>query len=117
MTASDVLALESLLQEVIPFCDASFGQLPIYFTKKTLWMAQQGQYQEALHAMWLLMWGAAEGCLQRADPAGRATGSNWAQRWLQQTHFAGAEMLAAKLHSAARLFYQVEGLVEESARR
>jgi hypothetical protein len=117
MTASDVLALEPLLQEMIPFCDASFGQLPIYFTKKTLWMAQQGQYQEALHAMWLLMWGAAEGCLQRADPAERATGSNWAQRWLQQTHFAGAEMLAAKLHSAERLFYQVEGLVEESARR
>ncbi len=53
MSQADVLALEPLLQEMIPFCDASFGQLPIYFTKKTLWMAQQGQYQEALHPMWL----------------------------------------------------------------
>lgn len=99
MTASDVLALEPLLQE------------------KTLWGAQQGQYQEALHAMWLLIWGAAEGCLQRADPARRATGSDWAQRWLQQTHFEGTAVLAIKLHSAELLLRQVEGLVEESARR
>jgi hypothetical protein len=117
MTASDVLALESLLQEMIPFCNASFGQLPMYFTKKTQWMAQHGQYQEALHAMWLLMSGAAEGCRQRTDPAGRATGIDLAHRWLQRTGFVGAAVLAAKLQAAEMLLRQVKGLVEESARR
>jgi hypothetical protein len=114
MSAADVLALEPLLQGMIPWVDANFGQLPIYFTKKSLWMAQQGQYQEALHAMWVMMSVAAVGCLQRTDAAGRATGIDLAHRWLQRTHFAGAEVLAAKLQEAERLLRQVEGLVENN---
>jgi predicted nucleotidyltransferase len=117
MSAADVVALEPLLLEMIPLGDASFGQLPLYFTKKTLWMAQQGQYQEALHPMWLMMYGAAEGCLQRSDPAERATGIDLAHRWLQRTHFEGAEVLAAKLQEAERLLRQVEELVENSGCR
>jgi len=61
--------------------------------------------------------GAAEGCLQRTDPAGHAAGSERTHRWLQQTHFAESEILAAKLHSGELLFRQVEGVVEESTRR
>jgi hypothetical protein len=67
--------------------------------------------------MWLMMWAAAEGCLQRTDAAGRATGIDLAHRWLQRTHFEGAEVLAAKLQEAERLLRQVEVLVENSGRR
>jgi hypothetical protein len=117
MSAAAVLALEPLLQEMIPLGDASYGQLGLYFLQKTLWMAQQGQHQEALHAMWLLMYGAAEGSLQRTDPAGRATGIALAHRWLQRTGMHEPARWAAKLQQAEMLFGQVEVLVEESGRR
>ena len=89
--------------------DASFGQLPVYFLLKTRWMAQNGQHQEALHALWLYMGGgAADGCLKRNEPAGLAAGADLMQRWLQRTHFAGAETLAAKVQRAEQLLQQVE---------
>jgi hypothetical protein len=116
MSQADVLALELLLQEMIPLDDASFDQLLICFIKKTLWMAQQGQYQEALHPIWFMMREAAESCLQRTDPAERETGIDLAHRWLQRTHFEGLEVLAAKLQEAERLLRHVEGLVEHSGR-
>jgi hypothetical protein len=115
MTVSDVLALEPLLREAIPLWNASFGQLPVYFLHKTLWMTQHGQHQEALHAMWLHMGGrAAADCLQRNDPAELVAGAELIQRWQQRTGFVGAEVLAAKLQAAEMLLRQVEGLVEES---
>ncbi len=118
MTTSDVLALEPLLHEAIPLYDAAFGQVPLYMVQKTLWMAQHSHHQAALHAMWLHMGGgAAQGCLQRNDPAELLVGTDLMQRWLQRTGFVGAEVVAAKLQSAELLFRQVEVLVEESGRR
>lgn len=116
MSQADVLALEPLLQEMIPLGDASGGQLLIYFTKKTLWMAQQGQYQEALHPMWFMMSGSAESYLQRTDPVERETGIDLAHRWLQRTYFEGAEVRAAKLQQAEMLLRQIEVLVEATGR-
>lgn len=113
MGQAGVLTLEPLLHEMAPLIDASFGQLPLYFTKKTLWMAQQGQYQEALHPMWLLMGVAAEGCLQRTDPAEHVLGINLAQRWLQQTGMREPDQLATKLQQAEMLLRQIELVVEE----
>lgn len=82
---------------------------------KTLWLAQQGQHQAALHAMWLHMGGgAAMGCLQRNDPAELVVGANLMQRWLQRTYFAGSAVLAAKLQTAEGLLQQMEGLVAKS---
>jgi hypothetical protein len=117
MSAADVLAFEPLLQETIPLGDASYGQLGIYFMQKTLWMAHQGQHQEALHAMWLMMYGAAEGSLQHTDPAERAIGIDLAHRWLQRTGMHEPARLAAKLQQAEMLLGQLEVLVEESSRR
>jgi hypothetical protein len=71
-------------------------------------MAQHGQHQEALHAMWLQMSVTAQGCLQRNDPAELAAGAALMQRWLQRTGFAGAEVLAARLQQAELLLRQVE---------
>jgi hypothetical protein len=51
MSASDVLALEPLLREAIPFYPAVFGQLGFYWVPKILWMTQEGHHQEALHAI------------------------------------------------------------------
>ena len=117
MTASDVLALEPLLHEATPLYDAAFGQLPLYLLPKTLWMAQHGHHQEALHTMWLNMGGgAAQGCLQRNDPVELVVGTDLMQRWLQRTSFAGAEVWAVKLQSAELLLQQVEGVVRESRR-
>ena len=115
MTAGGVLALEPLLQEMIPWIDPTYGQLPIYFIRKALWMAQQGDPQAALHALWLVILVAAEGCLQRHDPAVLATGRDLAQRWLQQIGMNEPASLAVKLQSAEVLLHQVEALVEDSA--
>jgi hypothetical protein len=54
--------------------------------------------------------GAAQGCLQRNDPAELAAGAALMQRWLQRTGFAGAEALAARLQQAEMLLRQVEGM-------
>lgn len=115
MSVADVLALEPLLQEGIPLADAALGQLPIYFIQKTRWMAQQGQQQEALHAMWLQMGGGvALACIARNDPAERLIAADLMQRWLQRTHFDRPEVLTAKLHHAQAIFTQVEALVKEN---
>ena len=114
MSPADVLALGSLFQEAMPFVDASFGQLPVYFTQKTQWMAQQGQHQEALHAMWLLMSAAAEGCRQRNDLAVGRAGTALVQRWLDQTGMHEAAVLTAKVRSAEVLLGQVEAFASMS---
>lgn len=114
MTADDVLALEPLLQAMLPWIDPAYGQLPIYFIRKALWMAQQGDPQAALHALWLVMGVATEGCLQRHDLAAQATGRALAQRWLHQTGMSEPASLAVKLPSAEMLFRQVEALGEDS---
>lgn len=111
MSATDVLALEPLLQEGLPLADAALGQLPIYFIQKTRWMAQQGQHQEALHAMWLQMGGGvAQACIARNDPVERATGAELMQRWLQRADLDRAEVLAAKQKIAASLLEQVTNI-------
>jgi hypothetical protein len=114
MTVGDVVALEPLLQAMIPWIDPAYSQLPLYFLQKALWMAQQGDPQAALHALWLVMGVAAEGCSQRHDSATQATGRDLAQRWLQQTGMHEPTSLAAKLQSAEMLLRQVETLGEDS---
>ena len=112
MSAADVVALEPLLQEIIQLGDASYGQLLIYATQKTLWMAQQGQHQAALHTMWLMMYGAAESCLRHPDPARRATGINLSQRWLQRTGMHEPSTMLSKLQSAELLLHQLKVLID-----
>lgn len=114
MTAGDVQALEPLLQAMILWVDPAYGQLPLYFIRKALWMAQQGDPQAALHALWLVMLVAAEGCLQRHDPAILATGRDLTRRWLQQTGMSEPASLAGTLQSAERLLQQVKVLAGES---
>jgi len=74
-------------------------------------MAQQGQHQEALHAMWLQMGGGiAQACITGNNPVERATGTELIQRWLQSTGIDGAEALAAKQKIAASLLEQVTNI-------
>jgi predicted nucleotidyltransferase len=109
LTAADVLALEPFLRAAIPLCDASFGQLPIYFLHKIRWMAQQGQHQEAFHAMWIYLGpGTAQSCLNGNDPASLAAGADLMQRWLQSIHFADPDRLAAKVLEAQALLDQLQ---------
>jgi len=113
MSQADVLALEPLLQQMSPLLDASYGQLGIYFPQKTLWMAQQGHYQEALHALWVMIWAVAESCRQSSNPAVRTTGAGLLQCWLQRTGLHEPGIWVAKIQSAELLLQQVEGLVKE----
>ena len=113
LSIADVLALEPLLQEMIPLLDTSYGQLGIYFTQKTLWMAQQGHQQEALHALWLMSWAVAESCRQSSNPAVRLTGADVLQRWLQRLGMHEPALLAAMVQSAEQLLPQVEALATE----
>ena len=94
--------------------DASYGQLGIYFIQKTSWMAQQGHRQEALHALWELIWAVAQSCRQHPTPAVRTAGADLLQRWLQRTHLDGPANWPAKLQSAAILLRQLEALAKES---
>jgi hypothetical protein len=114
MDVGDVLALEPLLREAMPYCAASYGQLPLYFVPKALWMARQGHYQEALHTMWLYMGaGAAGGCLDRNDSSQLLAGADLMQRWLHQFGMDRPEVLATKVESAELLLRELEGLVSE----
>jgi hypothetical protein len=88
MSAADVFALAPLLQGMMPLLDASHGQLGIYFIQKTSWMTQQGHHQEALHALWALIWAVAQSCRQHPTPPVRTAGADLLQRWLQRTHLA-----------------------------
>lgn len=114
LSADDVLALEPLLREAIPLFAASFGQLPLYFVPKMLWMAQQGYYQEALHTMWLHMGaGAAQGCLDRNDPEELVVGADLMQRWLYRLGMNEPSVLAMKVQEAERLLQQIEAMVND----
>lgn len=114
LNAADVLALEPLLREASPLFDASWGQESEYLIAKTLWMAQQGQHQAALHVAWVHISIAAGDCLQRNESTELAAGMDIMQRWLHRNNMHGPASLAARLQSAERLLQQVEGLVNET---
>lgn len=115
MSASDVLALEPLLHEAIPFIDAAFGQLPLYWMPKVLWMTREGHHQEAYHAMWLYMGVGAKGCLQRNDAAEMVAGTDLMQRWLHRIGMHKPAILAVMIQNAEILLQQVEVLVNETS--
>jgi predicted nucleotidyltransferase len=114
MNAEQVLALEPLLQEASPLWVASYGQLPIYFVQKMVWMARQGHHQEALHTMWVHMGvGGAQGCLDRNIPAELVVGTDLMQRWLHRLGMHEPSILVAKIQDAEMLLQQAEVLVNE----
>lgn len=116
MSADEVVALEPLLRDAIGFFGASFGQLPLYFVPKMIWMAKNGLHHEAVHPMWMYMGaGAATMCLERNIPAEMEACSTLMQQWLQRFHLEGTEAWEAKLQEAETLLQYVERIVEESA--
>jgi hypothetical protein len=112
LSADDVLALQPLLQEALLLIGDSYGQLSHYFLQKSLWLAQQGQPQAALHAMWTLIYGAVEATRSSEDPVRRTAGSDLAWRWLAPLRLADPEVWKAKLPLADSLLRQAEELIE-----
>jgi hypothetical protein len=113
LNADDVLALEPLLREAVPLYATTWGQLPLYFVPKMLWMARQGHHQEAMHTMWLYMGTGAEDCLARNDPEELVAGADLMQRWLQRLGMHEPSVLGVKVLQAERLLQQVEVMVNE----
>jgi hypothetical protein len=107
MRAADVLALEPLMVAAIPAIGTAYGQLPGFYFKKALWMAQQGQHQDALHAIWLAMAITAGICL-RGDDALHAQGTELMHWWLQALGYEGQDSLVPKIQIAESLFKAIE---------
>ncbi|CAN5846712.1 hypothetical protein BH10CHL1_BH10CHL1_14670 [soil metagenome] len=117
MSTADLLALEPLLQEMLPFMDASYGQLGVYFIQKTSWMTQQGHHQEALHAIWIFIWAIAQSCRQHPELAVRLAGTALLHRWLHRIHMHEPSIWVVKLQQAEMLLGQLDMLVGESTHR
>jgi predicted nucleotidyltransferase len=107
LSAEAVLALAPLFFEWVSLTDLSvLGHLPAYFAKKAVWLAQEGLYQEATHAMWVIGSRIARDCRQDEKRAADAT--QLATNWLQALHW--TEMLETKGALARSLLKELEAL-------
>jgi len=104
---ADVLALEPLLFEAIPLSGVAYGQLPGFYFPKALWMARQGQHQDALHTLWLGM-AITAGICRGGDESRRVQGAALMQRWLQALDYAGQASLVPKVRIGGSLFSELE---------
>jgi predicted nucleotidyltransferase len=104
---ADVLALEPLLFQAIPLIGVAYGQLPGFYFPKALWMARQGQLEDALHALWLGMAITAGSC-RDGGAAHRAQGTALMQRWLHALGYAEQASLVLKLAVAKSMFSELE---------
>lgn len=104
---ADVLALEPLLFQAIPLIGVAYGQMPGFYFPKALWMARQGQHQDALHALWLGM-AITAGICRGGDESRRAQGAALMQRWLHALGYAAPASLVPKVSIAESLFSELE---------
>jgi hypothetical protein len=78
----DILAIEPLFREWIPFADFDDkGNAPEYVAKKAVWLAQQELPQAALHAMWVYLHLIVKDCIRHDEKEVPAMAL--AQRWLE----------------------------------
>jgi hypothetical protein len=110
LSAKDVHALEPLFFEWVSLTDLSLlGRLPEYFATKAVWLAEEGLYQEAIHAMWVIASRIARDCRQRGETAANA--AQLAASWLQALRW--TEMLDTKGTLARSLLKELDALAVE----
>lgn len=110
MLAQDILAIEPLFREWIPFANFDEkGQVPEYFAKKAVWLSQQGFPQAALHALWVYLHMIVKDCIGNEEKAEPATAL--AQRWLEAVKWDNEAVLQQKGAMAQTLLQEIDGLV------
>jgi predicted nucleotidyltransferase len=95
LRTQDILALEPLFREWIPFADYDDkGNAPEYVAKKAVWLAQQGLPQAALHALWVYLHLIVKDCIDHQEKAVPA--AVLAQRWLEAVKWDNEAILQQK---------------------
>lgn len=107
VSAAEVIALEPFLLETGLLFGAAWGQFPGFFVQKMMAMAKKGQHEAVLQALWLMMGGAADICLQSDDAAVKTKGTDLLQNWLHQVGYETPERQAVSVQLAEALLTDV----------
>ena len=111
MHTQDILAMEPLYREWIPFANFDEkGNAPEYLAKKAVWLAQQGFPQAALHALWVYLHLIVKDCIDHEEKVEPTTAL--AQRWLEVVKWDNEAVLHQKGAMAQTLLQELTEFIE-----